>query len=86
MYSYDTNGFVYYTDHKKLYEMIYEKQNYDGTTKIDPHLWIYRPIITIDHVAQSLQQHKDLMKTMDLQILEEFIKNVLKTFYKLNFN
>ena len=55
--------------------MIYEKANYDQTDKIDPHLWIYRPIITIDHVAKSLQQLKDSVKT-DLTILQEFLKNV----------
>ena len=67
--------FLQILDHKKLYQMIYEKANYDQTTKIDPHLWIYRPIITIDHVAKSLQQLKDSVKT-DLTILQEFLKNV----------
>ena len=62
-------------DHKKLYHMICEKANYDQTTVIDPHLWIYQPIITIDHVAKSLQQLKDSVKT-DLTILQEFLENV----------
>lgn len=65
-----------FADHKKLYEMIFEKANYDATTKIDPHLWIYRPVITIDHVAQTLQQHKDLIKSKNLMILEDFLRKV----------
>ena len=78
-YNYNDYFLCNVLDHKKLYEMIYEKKNYDATTKIDPHLWIYRPIITIDHVAQSLQQQKDLTNTMDLKVLEEFLKNVQLT-------
>lgn len=42
-----------------------------------PHLWIYRPQITIDHVAQSLQQ---LTIDVDLKVIKEFLDKVALLF------
>ena len=53
--------------------MIYETASIESTN-ITPHLWIYRPQITIEHVAQSLE--KDTSVTADLSVLREFLKNV----------
>ena len=62
--------------------MIYETASIESTN-ITPHLWIYRPQITIEHVAQSLE--KDTSVTADLSVLREFLKNVsyLKYFFLL---
>lgn len=56
--------------------MIYEQADYGNTSNIDPHLWIYRPIITLDHVARSLQLNKESMKGK-VKVLEEFLEKVI---------
>ena len=62
-----------------MMQMIYETLPITSTNII-PHLWIYRPQITIDHVAQSLQ-----LDTTDkgLRILQEFLANVIFLFKSL---
>ena len=60
-----------------MLQMIYETASVT-TTNIIPHLWIYRPQITIDHLAQSLLQ---LNRTdRGLRILQEFLAKVVFLF------
>ena len=53
--------------------MIYETSSITSTS-IMPHLWIYRPQITIDHVTQSLEQKTS---REDLKILKKFLNEVI---------
>ena len=63
-----------------MMQMIYETLPITSTNII-PHLWIYRPQITIDHLAQSLQ-----LDTTDrgLRILQEFLAKVVFYLRALN--
>ncbi|XP_019856417.1 PREDICTED: E3 ubiquitin-protein ligase rnf213-alpha-like [Amphimedon queenslandica] len=59
-------------DHRKLLEMIYETVPVISKS-IMPHLWIYRPLITIDHVSLSLENDT---RSADLNVLRQFLKQV----------
>ena len=52
--------------------MVYETVPITNDSII-PHLWIYRPLITIDHVSLSLEKDTE---TADLKILRDFLKKV----------
>ena len=54
-------------------KMIYETAIVESTNVMN-HLWIYRPQISVDHVAQSLQQNEKA----ELRVLKEFLKKVIK--------
>ena len=55
-----------------LYYTVYEKVAISPNT-ILPHLWSYRPRITLDHLYQILQTEKK-----DFPILHELLKEVSK--------
>ena len=52
--------------------MVYETVPITSNS-IMPHLWIYRPLITIDHVSLSLEKDTE---SADLSVLREFLKQV----------
>ena len=69
-----------------MLQMIYETASIT-TTNIMPHLWIYRPQITIDHLAQSLLQLDTTNR--GLRILQDFLAKVvfyLRALNKSTFN
>ena len=59
-------------DHRALLQMVYETVPITSNS-IMPHLWIYRPLITIDHVSLSLEKDTE---SADLRILRQFLKQV----------
>ena len=56
-----------------MQQMVYETLPIKSKN-IVPHLWIYRPQVTIDHVAQSLQQNTSVE---GITILQEFLSKVI---------
>jgi hypothetical protein len=58
-------------DYRAILQMIYERST--NSSSITPHLWIYRPQITIDHVTMSLQ---NTTVHADLKVLKEFLQKV----------
>lgn len=65
--------YICYAESKMIYETAVIE-----STNVMHHLWIYRPQITVDHVAQSLQQTDGIT---ELRVLEEFLKKVMTQFY-----
>ena len=59
-------------DHRALLQMVYETVPITSNS-IMPHLWIYRPLITIDHVSLSLEKDTE---SADLSVLREFLRQV----------
>uniref|UniRef100_A0A1X7THX8 Uncharacterized protein n=1 Tax=Amphimedon queenslandica TaxID=400682 RepID=A0A1X7THX8_AMPQE len=58
--------------YRSLLQMVYETGP-TTSSSIMPHLWIYRPLITIDHVSLSLERNT---KFAGLTVLKEFLKKV----------
>ena len=56
-------------EHDPLYYLVYERAPMVKDS-LEPHLWGYRPRITLEHLTRYLQQQKKF------PILEEFLKNV----------
>ena len=67
------------SDERTMQQMVYETLP-RASTDIVPHLWIYRPQVTIDHVAQSLQHNTSVA---GITILQKFLSKVV---YILNLN
>lgn len=62
--------------------MVYETSTVTSSN-IMPHLWIYRPQITIDRVTQSMEQKT---ASDELKILKKFLSEVmLLLLNKINF-
>ncbi|CAI8002399.1 E3 ubiquitin-protein ligase rnf213-alpha [Geodia barretti] len=55
-------------EHDPLYYLVYERAPMVKDS-LEPHLWGYRPRITLEHLTRYLQQQKKF------PILEEFLKN-----------
>lgn len=56
--------------HGPLYYLVYERMPVVKGS-LEPHLWGYRPRITLEHLIRYMQQQKK-----KFPILEEFLKNV----------
>ena len=60
-------------EHDQLFYLVYERMELMNESSIQPHLWTYRSRITLEHLAQTLQEKK--MKK-DYPILHEFLQAV----------
>ena len=58
------------SDHDPLYYLVYERTPVVKDS-LEPHLWSYRPRITLEHLTRYMQQQKK-----KFPILEEFLKIV----------
>ena len=54
-------------------QMVYEEGSYQSSS-LTPHLWIYRPRITVEHVSQTLQN--DASECIKVPLLKSFLKKV----------
>ena len=54
--------FVLITEHDQLLILAYERINLKNELDIEPHLWSYHSRITIEHLAQTLQE-KEMRKS-----------------------
>lgn len=66
------------TDHGKLFKVVYET-DVGPSGEIHPHIWTYRPRISLEHLKQTLETMKDTKHLL----LKEFLKMVK---YGLRFN
>lgn len=66
-------------DHRALLQMVYETVSITSTS-IMPHLWIYRPQITIDHVSLSIEKETS---TTDLRVLKDFLTRVSNHYFRI---
>ena len=65
---------VYFcSEHDRLFFLVYERVELVNQSSIQPHLWTYRSRITLEHLAQTLQERK--MKERH-PILYEFLQAV----------
>ena len=60
-------------EHDQLFFLAYERVDLMNQSSIQPHLWTYRSRITLEHLAQTLQEKK--MKER-YPILHEFLQAV----------
>ena len=60
-------------EHDQLFFLVYEHMELMNQSSIQPHLWTYRSRITLEHLAQTLQEKK--MKEKH-PILYEFLQAV----------
>ena len=59
-----------HTDHDPLFYLVYERVPVvEGS--LEPHLWGYRPCITLEHLTRYMQQQKT-----KYPLLKEFLKEV----------
>ena len=61
------------TEHDQLFFLVYERMELMNESSIRPHLWTYHSRITLEHLAQTLQEKK--MKEKH-PILYEFLQSV----------
>ena len=61
------------SEHDRLFFLVYERVELMNQSSIQPHLWTYRSRITLDHLAQTLQEKK--MKEKH-PVLYEFLQAV----------
>ena len=61
------------SEHDRLFFLVYERVELMNQSSIQPHLWTYRSRITLEHLAQTLQEKK--MKERH-PILYEFLQAV----------
>ena len=67
---------LYSPEPDKLMYLIYEKVKLKGG-KIDPHLWSYRPHITLEHLALGLAQQNLKEKCKVLQIFLDEVSSAI---------
>ena len=60
-------------EHDQLFFLVYEQMELVNKSSIQPHLWTYRSRISLEHLAQTLQEKK--MKEKH-PILYEFLQAV----------
>lgn len=60
--------------------MIYETAPISSTS-ITPHLWIYRPQITVNHMILALEKDAPIG---DLKVLRKFLHSVSTILFNLN--
>ena len=60
-------------EHDQLFFLVYERMELVNKSSIQPHLWTYHSRITLEHLAQTLQEKK--MKK-EHPILYEFLQAV----------
>ena len=65
-----TSSYTCFTEHDPLYYLVYERTPV-AKGSLEPHLWGYRPRITLEHLTRYMQQQKK-----KFPILEEFLKSV----------
>ena len=65
----------FHADHDPLYYLVYERTPVVKDS-LEPHMWGYRPRITLEHLVRYMQQQKK-----KFPILEEFLKNVFCLYY-----
>ena len=58
-------------DHDPLFYLVYERMGEVVEGSLEPHLWGYRPRITLEHLTRYMQQQKK-----KFPILKEFLKRV----------
>lgn len=63
--------FDFHIGHNLLFDLVYERTTL-AKSSFEPHLWVYRPRITIEHLIRYMQQQKE-----KFPILEEFLKRVI---------
>ena len=61
------------SEHDRLFFLVYERVEQINQASIQPHLWTYRSRITLEHLAQTLQEKR--MKERH-PILYEFLQAV----------
>ena len=61
---------THYAEHDPLFYLVYERMAV-VMGSLEPHLWSYRPHITLEHLTRYMQQQK-----MKFPILKEFLKQV----------
>ena len=61
------------SEHDRLFFLVYEHVEVMNQSSIQPHLWTYRSRITLEHLAQTLQEKR--MKERH-PILYEFLQVV----------
>ena len=66
---------IYLTDHGRLFYLVHERMEEVVKDCLEPHLWVYRPRITLEHLMRYMQQH-----TKKYPILREFLEKVC-TYY-----
>ena len=59
------------TDHGPLFYIVHECMGEVVQDSLEPHLWGYRPRITLEHLTRHIQQQKE-----DFPILIEFLEKV----------
>ena len=64
--------YCYTVDYRALLQIVYETDHI-ASNSIMSHLWIYRPLITIDHVSLSLEKNTE---SADLSVLRKFLRQV----------
>ncbi len=63
-------------DHDQLFYLVYEKVQVNEDS-MEPHLWSYRPRISLEHLGQTIQEKK-LIKC---PILHEFLQKANKKMF-----
>ena len=63
-------------EHDQLFFLVYERMELMNQSSMQPHLWTYRSRITLEHLAQTLQEKR--MKERH-PILYEFLQAVSVT-------